>query len=40
MVDEGVFEPTSGTVFLSRIFTVPRQGSSTPRLVVDLSHLN
>lgn len=40
MYRSGVVERTSGPVFTSRLFTVPKRGSAKDRLVVDLSSLN
>ena len=40
MLDQGVVEPSSGPVFLSRPFLVPRKDRPEPRMVVDLSRLN
>ena len=40
MLEKKVIERTSGKVFLSRLFTVPKKGSDRTRLVMDLSSLN
>ena len=40
MLEQGVVEPSSGPVFLSRPFLVPRKDRPEPRMVVDLSRLN
>ena len=40
MLEQGVVEPSSGPVFLSRPFLVPRKDRPEPRMVVDLSCLN
>ena len=40
MLRLGVVEPTATPVFLSRLFTVPKKGSSVGRLVVELKALN